>query len=281
MSRCLSYLKNVMARKYVTTQKLLGETPLEATEKLRTKLGIPASTPLSYAGRLDPMATGTLLILIGAECTKQEKYHTLDKTYEVELLFGVHSDSGDVLGIVESDTPTTLTLESIVDVCRILEGNITLPYPHFSSKTVEGKPLHTWALENRLHEIDLPYKTSQIYTITPQKLCLISKADLLTLVREKIQSLPEVTDPRKQLGSDFRREDVLASWTRVENAPIETFQVFSFTCTASSGTYMRSLAEHIAQTLGTTGLALSIHRTKIGKYQKLYKGCGIWTKQYK
>ncbi|MCA9363758.1 hypothetical protein KC727_00880, partial [Candidatus Kaiserbacteria bacterium] len=86
-------------QRYATIEKRIGETPLEAAERLRVTLGLSADIPLAYAGRLDPMASGKLLVLIGDECKKQEQYHTLDKEYTFEVLFGVRSDTADVLGI--------------------------------------------------------------------------------------------------------------------------------------------------------------------------------------
>ncbi len=57
---------------------------------------------MAYAGRLDPMASGKLLVLLGEECKVQEKYHGLDKEYEFSLLFGIESDTHDVLGRLKS-----------------------------------------------------------------------------------------------------------------------------------------------------------------------------------
>ena len=48
-------------RRYVIVEKAVGETPLEATERYRVRANIDTGTPLAYAGRLDPMASGQLL----------------------------------------------------------------------------------------------------------------------------------------------------------------------------------------------------------------------------
>ena len=84
---------------YVLLYKTVGQTPLECMELWRQTKPELKDTPLAYAGRLDPMAEGVLLVLIGEECKKQADYHNLDKEYEFEILFGVHSDSGDVLDL--------------------------------------------------------------------------------------------------------------------------------------------------------------------------------------
>lgn len=265
---------------YATIEKNLGETPLQATERLRAHLCLSKNIPLAYAGRLDPMATGTLLVLIGDECKRQTMYHTLDKKYEVELLLGIRSDTGDVLGIAEAQTPPHVDEEAIRGACADVIGTITLPYPHFSSRTVLGKPLHMWAIEKRLDEIEIPTKTSKIYALHVRQLHTITKSELLERVHQKIDSIPPVTDPRKRMGADFRRVDVRASWQKIAENTNDTFQIVTLTCTASSGTYMRSLCEHIGKTLGTYGLALSIHRTRIGKYMPLTRHIGWWYKKY-
>lgn len=266
--------------RYGTIEKKVGETPLEALERLRSMLGISNDVPLAYAGRLDPMASGKLLILIGEECKKQKNYHSLDKEYEIQVIFGMSSDSGDVLGIVRHQLQTVLTVPEIDTCIEKLHGMITLPYPHFSSKTVNGKPLHTWALEGRLDEIEIPQKTSKVHKLVLTKLDVMFKKEIGKVALKKIESIPEVTDVRKQLGADFRRNEVRASWEKFLSEGEEMYQVAFFSCIASSGTYMRALAEEIGKRLGTTGMALAIHRTKIGTYIPISKRLGLWLKRY-
>ncbi len=75
--------------KYVLLDKKVGETPLETLETWRDTREDLKGVPMAYAGRLDPMASGQLLILIGEECKVQEKYHHLDKEYQVGILLPV------------------------------------------------------------------------------------------------------------------------------------------------------------------------------------------------
>ena len=273
----ISFFKNGLL-KYATTEKAVGETPLVSLKHLRERLNIPQDIPLAYAGRLDPMASGKLLILIGDECKVQEKYHSFDKEYVVEILVGTKSDTGDVLGLIDACTPSANTLDqkNVQKILATFIGNIELPYPHFSSKTVHGKPLHTWTLENRLDEIQIPIKKSRIHRLKLNGIQTLSKEEVLKTIREKIETIPTVTDERKALGADFRRDAVRESWNQIEKNSLDTFQIVSFTCIASSGTYMRSLAEQIGNTLGSCGLAYSIHRTKIGRYIPFSHKYGFW-----
>lgn len=84
---------------YVVLYKKVGQTPLHVLEAYKNEHPELANVPMAYAGRLDPMAEGKLLVLQGDECKVQEKYHSLDKEYEFEVLFGVSSDTADVLGL--------------------------------------------------------------------------------------------------------------------------------------------------------------------------------------
>jgi len=268
-------------KRFETIEKSVGETPLQAAEHLRSKLDLSADTSMAYAGRLDPMATGKLLILIGDECKKQTNYHSLDKEYEFEVLFGISSDTGDVLGLLDECTTSEKNTHDIKSAISGLTGDIELPYPHFSSKTVRGKPLHIWTLEGRINEIEIPTKKSKIYKLEYLSNRFVSKDSLHKSALEKINSIPKVTEESKKLGADFRRGDVRPSWEElISNTDKKEFQIVKFRCIASSGTYMRTLAEVIAKELSTCGLAYGIHRTKIGKYSPVFKNLGYWSKKY-
>lgn len=271
-------------KKYAVLQKEVGQTPLECAEAWRVSQPHLVGVPLAYAGRLDPMASGKLLVLIGEECKKQAQYHGLDKEYVFEVLFGVSSDSGDVLGLVETacSPRAALGLRELQQVCRQLVGQIALPYPKFSSKTIQGKPLHTWTLEGRLDEITIPSYTARIHKLSVTSFQTLDATAVYAYATKKIETIPPVTDMRKALGNDFRRPVVRKAWRSfLDNPTTPTqFQVATFRCIASSGTYMRTLAEIIGSECETTGLAYSIHRAEIGKYQPLPFGFGFWRKRY-
>ena len=263
-----------------TVEKHVGETPLEALERLRATLSIPREVPMAYAGRLDPMASGKLIILIGEECKRQEEYHHFDKRYDVEVLLGASSDTGDVLGLVRSCESRIVSPHDANRALRSLVGDIELPYPVFSSKTVDGKPLHVWANEGRLGEIEVPVKRSSIYRTVLKGHRTLTKREVLAVVRAKIATIPPVDDPRKALGADFRRERVYRSWDDVEQIGPDAFQLLSFSVTVTAGTYMRSLAGLIGEKLGTCGLAYSIHRDSIGTFLPFFGTAGVWISRF-
>ena len=79
--------------------KPVGISPLDAIKILKEKYPELKDEKMTYAGRLDPLAEGALLILAGNAVHKKEKYLKLDKEYEGEILFGFNTDTYDILGL--------------------------------------------------------------------------------------------------------------------------------------------------------------------------------------
>ncbi|MBP6881407.1 MAG: hypothetical protein KBC35_02170 [Candidatus Pacebacteria bacterium] len=269
--------------KFIVLEKQIGETPLSCAEAYRATRPDLAGVPMAYAGRLDPMASGKLLVLLGEECKVQEKYHGLDKEYEFSVLFGIESDTHDVLGRLQTCHTVGVTEKEVRSVTSNLIGQIELPYPHFSAKTVKNKPLHMWTLGGRLDEIKIPTNRTTIYELELTRIETKPREQVAMEARAKIDTIPPVIDERKALGNDFRRVDVRKDWAEISSGnfgPVplsDSYTIAHFRCIASSGTYMRSLAHLIGQKLGTCGLAWHIHRTKIGTYDPTSQA---WNHQY-
>jgi tRNA pseudouridine55 synthase len=264
---------------YVVIEKHVGETPLEAIEAWRVRAGIAQSVPLAYAGRLDPMASGKLLVLIGDECKRQTAYHGFDKEYRVEVLLGARSDTGDILGMAELVTSKRPSAPELIraQVAK-LRGTHTFKYPRFSARTVRGVPLHELTLKGEIADADIPTYQGTIKHIVCESVREVPAAEVLASIRERIALIPPVTDPRKKLGADFRRGIILPRWDELLSVRIEPFPIATIVVTVSSGTYMRTVAETLGEHLGSAGLAFSIHRTKVGTYLPFPFGCGVWTK---
>ena len=255
-------------KKRAVIEKCVGETPLMALHKWKRANPVYANMPASYAGRLDPMASGKLLVLLGEECKKQKAYTGLDKEYEIEVLLDVGSDTGDALGLVEyADRETRPEREALRAVLRTEHGAHLRPYPQFSSKTVNGKPLFLHTLEGGIKLIDIPEHEEHIYSIKVRQFVPISSTALAARIVDFLAKVPTSDEPSKLLGADFRINEVRTSWEKLFAAAGErTFTVLSLRVSCGSGTYMRSLAGRLGEALGTRALALSIRRTRIGKY---------------
>ncbi len=263
-------------KRHVVLNKEVGDTPLATLRAWKEQNPEYKEIPASYAGRLDPMASGKLLILLGEECKKQDAYTNLDKEYEIEVLLDVGSDTGDALGLVTlSHSQTTLDdiREKLPHVLEQERGTHTYPYPVFSSKTVAGKPLFLYALEGALATIQIPTHPEHIYRIHKIREQAISTEELQKRINAFLTLVPKTTEPSKELGADFRINEVRESWKHIERS--REFVVLTLRVVCGSGTYMRSLAPRLGIALGTSALALSIYRSKIGRYWH-----GMWIRGY-
>ncbi len=94
--------------------KHLGETPLQALDRLRIEQPEYQKATLSYAGRLDPMAEGLLLVLVDDECKHSQDYFGFDKDYEATILFGFDTDTHDILGKIVEHTSALPEFSKVV-----------------------------------------------------------------------------------------------------------------------------------------------------------------------
>ncbi len=250
-----------------TVYKPAGYTPLQALDMLRTKAGIADKIPLTYAGRLDPMAEGLLLVLAGEAVHRKDEFLKLDKTYVVTALLGVETDSFDLLGMPKLknlDSPVShrgmtsggLGEEKIQRVLQSYVGEITLPLPLYSSPPVDGKPLFQHAQQNSMQAQDTPTRTTTIYSCTLDALNTVSSDALRDYLHTTINSI----------NGDFRQADTLKAWELLLAAQA-TLQTITFTVRCSSGTYMRSLVQNLGTQLGTGACVYTLVRTQVGSFR--------------
>lgn len=270
-----------MVPRYVVIHKNRGETPLEALEKWQIEHPKLASLPASYAGRLDPMASGKLLVLLGEECKKQAEYTGLDKEYVIEVVLDLSTDTGDALGLpTYTGTVTHADKTKAQPAFAAVTGTHTVPYPTFSSKTVNGKPLFMYALEGRLDTIRIPEHDETVYGIKLLNVEHLPAYELQNRITKTLAEVPRSDEPSKVLGADFRQDVIRAGWRALfDRMSKRDFTILKLRVTCASGTYMRTLASRIAKECKTEGFALSIERTRIGNYTNLGP-FRFWTKRY-
>lgn len=245
--------------KVLLLNKPRGYTPLQIINYLKETKPIYTTHTLSYAGRLDPMAEGLLLILIDDENKKREHYQNLVKEYTFEILFGISTDTYDVMGkIVKVAKPPSLAelQQTLPRILSSLLGTQDQMYPPYSSFHVKGKPLFYWAREGKLDQVTIP-----------KRKITISSLSLTTLVDQtKDELVSVITHDIKKVKGAFRQEEILSDWIeRIPTTPL-SYPLAHITITCSSGTYVRSLANSIGEKMGCGALAYKIKRTKVGDY---------------
>jgi tRNA pseudouridine55 synthase len=244
-----------MEGEHIKIYKEKGETPLERLERLRTEHPKYMKAKLSYAGRLDPMAEGVMLILVGDENKKREKYLKYSKEYTFEILFGFKTDSFDLLGLPGKNYKDTYISERVLNnTLKEFEGEIVQKYPMYSSKTVKGKPLHQWAKEGK--KVEIPEHKVNIFNIKLLKIKEISKSELRKYIIENVL----------KVKGDFRQKEILDAWDKLLNKTrADKFKIAEVNVFCGSGTYVRSLANDIGNKLKSGALAYSIKREDMRK----------------
>lgn len=240
-----------------------GLTPLQAITLLREKFPEYKNQTIGFAGRLDPLAHGALVLLVGEETTKQkDMYLNLPKEYEFEAVFGVSTDTYDVLGIVSpkviKERLDDFRLEDLTTTfIKSKIGKQIQSYPPYSSKTVHGKPLYQWARENKLHEIKIPKREIEIYDFALIQIQEISA--------EKLES--EIIKQINSVDGDFRQKEIKEKWQKFfEENNNQIFTTARLKISCSSGTYVRSLIHELGNRTGMEATVLEILRTKVGSY---------------
>ena len=260
-----------------------GETPLVCLERLRATEGIDANVPMTYAGRLDPAAEGELIILVGEECKNKDAYSGLSKTYVAEILFGVSTDTYDLLGIpcacaeisklsfekatrsacsrpgcsapsacARPSSKESLEISAQVEVfLKKTIGKFEQQYPLYSSKTVNGVQLHAHARAGT--PVDLPTHEVELFSYADLTVGSCTREEIL----ERVQQLTSI------VKGDFRQAEILEASTQIESELPEVLLTAKMTLTVSSGFYIRQFAHDMGQALGTQACLYSLNRTNI------------------
>lgn len=247
-----------MLKKVINIYKPQGWTPLRTIVEFKKLNKKYKDATISYAGRLDPMAEGVLLLLVGEENKKRKKYQDLTKVYEAEIVFGVTTDTYDALGIIEEISigvyPSKVKLK---EYFTKIVGKTIQKYPPYSSKTVNGKPLYWWARNKKISEIKIPVHEIKIYNIELLGYTQIIVSELCHRISERIE----------KIEGDFRQEEILMAWKRLSNNySHEELVKITLRISCSGGTYIREIASEIGAYFSCGAFALLIQRKVVGAF---------------
>ena len=149
---------------------------------------------VGHSGTLDPLATGVLVVGVG-KATKLLNYlENQDKTYVAEALFGIQTDSYDILGNVLNENheinPTNLEIDNAL--LKLKESKTQIP-PIYSAIKVNGRKLYDYAkmgkkVEIMPRNIDI-YSLKRVSNIVDNKVKIEVSANKGFYVRSLINDL--------------------------------------------------------------------------------------------
>lgn len=245
-------------------KKPQGITSHDIVDEVRRRL---ETKKVGHAGALDPFATGLLIILVGKATKLSDSFLGLDKSYEMKILLGIKTDSGDPEGkiIQINKEKQNITTEELKQVLNSFQPSYEQYVPVFSSVKVDGQKLRKLARKYDSFKILDKSKDKKIVQFT-QNDAVVKEIELpkkeVQIGNLQIINHGEILQAEDILGiiDSYTREDVEAI-TAIE--PLEWFRV-SLDC--SKGTYIRQLAVDIGERLSSSAMLVALHRTKIGKY---------------
>lgn len=98
---------------------------------------------IGHAGTLDPLASGLMIIGVGAGTKKLTEYIKLNKEYVAEILLGEKRSTGDMEGkILEEVEVTEVDEELIKETLQEMLGILRLPVSAYSAIKKDGVPMY-------------------------------------------------------------------------------------------------------------------------------------------
>jgi tRNA U55 pseudouridine synthase TruB len=191
---------------------------------------------ISFAGRLDPMASGVVKILIGNDDIQKNLSESEgNKVYTFDFIHSFTTDSYDILGI-----PKQYNFFNPINI-----GEYIQEYPPYSSVIIKEHKLPYWQVTKRgLYVNEKPTKKITISSFEKMSEKLISKNEFIDIIENQFNLLTKDT---------FRQKEILEKWKEHE---FDNVKITTFTVTVSSGGYIRWIANKMG------GCAMNIHRVK-------------------
>ncbi len=234
--------------------KKIGETPLESISRFKEKIKSVKNQKLSYIGRLDPMASGKMIVISGDENNNREKYLNFDKEYFAEFVFGISTDSMDSLGLVMKEAKKNISNERILNIVRGLKKIKIQKYPWMSGKTMGGRKMFEIFKSGEIKGLKRPLNKIKIKEISEIKVSDIDGKKLLTNIVKNI----------KKVNGDFRQKEIIEKWKDVlGERNTDIFKTVSFKVSVSSGTFIRSFSEYFENKLKMPNFLHKLKRTFI------------------
>jgi tRNA pseudouridine(55) synthase len=221
---------------------------------LAQKCGLLLSEPATHTGTLDPMASGVLVVLTGDDRFAKGSFSDWHKTYSFSILWGVATDSGDTLGLIQTLSQNHPSQAAITHVLESFPKQYSQKVPDFSSRRWQGKS----GFDHARLQVQLPDK---------ERLVEIDKIILnTTQLLSPTKVFEDQQQAVKQITGDFRQSAILDNWKENFSHITTELLITHHVVTVSTGTYIRQLVQDIAQQLDVPATTWSITRLSNGPF---------------
>ncbi|MBL8677712.1 MAG: hypothetical protein JNK05_00985 [Myxococcales bacterium] len=241
----------------VLVDKPRGMSPVQAIARLRELDPSLEGRRIGYAGRLDPLATGLLVLLVDEANKRAHTFNHLDKRYEIEVTFGVRTDTFDLLGL-PALSDRALDEGALEEALATIVGTRSQSYPPYSSVRIQGRPAFYWARRGEVPAGGWPARERTVRAADVIQRRATTGANVVARARADIASV----------RGDFRQRELDDAWRAIEPTIADrALLVLRIAVECSSGTFMRSIADGLGASAGCGAIATVIHRTRVGPFE--------------
>ena len=205
---------------------------------------------VGHAGTLDPLATGILLVCIGAATRRAEELQRSAKEYVAGVTFGATTPSYDLEKEIDRECPLDgVSEEALRAALPGFLGEQDQVAPLFSAKSVDGVRAYETA-RRLLREAQREGRP-------------FDPGDILRSGRISIYEL-ELLSWHGHIVQDFTDDG--QGRIRVADVSGRALPTARIRVACSKGTYIRSLARDLGEALGSGAFLSSLRRTKNGGF---------------
>lgn len=219
---------------------------------------------VGHAGTLDPLATGVLLVCIGAATRQAETLQKHDKEYIAGLTFGATTASYDLEKEIDSYFPYEhITEEGIREILPRYIGEQEQVAPLFSAKSVDG--VRAYELARKLYKESLKNNTEHKLDSNASE--LLSRQKITISELELTDFFPAGSNHLYDLQKTMVSEDN-AKNSRINVIDISALKLPSanIRVACSKGTYIRALARDLGEALGSGAHLNYLCRSRSGDF---------------
>jgi tRNA pseudouridine(55) synthase len=221
---------------------------------------------ICYAGRLDPLAQGMMLILTDEDVKLMSINLKHNKTYKFDIILGLATSSSDIAGNIindeniSSDYDEVFLKNKLIEFIKIYDYQ---DYPNVSSFVIKHeifgrKPLW-WFAKNNI-TVNIPNKTIEILDYKIYNITKITEHDFYNDALERLKTITN----NKTIDELYIDDYINIYKNKIEclNSNFkETYKVkVSMELTVSSGFYIRQFCNDFGKYINISAIAFDITR---------------------
>lgn len=228
-----------------------------------------------YAGRLDPMARGKMIVLTNEDTKNVNKYLYHDKLYNFDMIIGIDTKSHDCLSKINQIKEITFKKEELIlKLQEFIKSYTVQEYPIVSNYTIKHdnikKPLWWFYANGYIAEssrsssekykiIKLPTKNVTIFDYKINNIQAIQLNKLIELFVDRIKLIDN-----EKTQNELRTQDIIEQWDKLRNNS-QNLQLITINMelTVSSGFYIRQFCNDFGKFISNCAIAFDITRLKI------------------